>query len=243
MSFQIDGKEVIVLGDMTTHGGKVISASSDLESHGIKVARVGDMVACPRCKGSFPIVEGAPFALDLKSKIARHGDKVACGASLISRGGGADTQGGFLDWFGSFFSDDDDGPFPGRGLPEAEYCKVAKKLKESKEVKEALKRMGELTDKNKVEYSCWFVENSDGTIRVENFKTDNDTYSVRPGPKPEGAIGQVHSHVYSAPFPSEQDYYFFNSKPVEERPMVYIITDTSGEPFFLNDEGADLACD
>ncbi|WP_300775101.1 PAAR domain-containing protein [uncultured Desulfovibrio sp.] len=86
MAHSIDGKEIILLGDMTTHGGKVMTASGTLTCMGSPVARVGDMVLCPLCKGMFPIVEGAQTALDNGKKIARHGDKVACGATLISRG-------------------------------------------------------------------------------------------------------------------------------------------------------------
>lgn len=87
MAFTIDDKEVILLGDTTTHGGKVITASSTFEYMGIKVARVGDMVKCPKCKGTYPIAEGAVSAFDHTGKIARHGDKVACGATLIAGGG------------------------------------------------------------------------------------------------------------------------------------------------------------
>jgi uncharacterized Zn-binding protein involved in type VI secretion len=85
MPYTIEGKEVILLGDTTTHGGKVITASETHSYMGIPVARVGDMVECPKCKGTYPIVEGAPKAFDRGKPIARHGDKVACGATLISR--------------------------------------------------------------------------------------------------------------------------------------------------------------
>jgi uncharacterized Zn-binding protein involved in type VI secretion len=93
MPYTIDGKEVIVLGDTTTHGGKVITASETHRSMGIPVARVGDMVECPQCKGIYPIIEGAPKTSDHGKPIARHGDKVACGATLISGSG----KGGVLE--------------------------------------------------------------------------------------------------------------------------------------------------
>jgi uncharacterized Zn-binding protein involved in type VI secretion len=86
MPYTIEGKEVIVLGDTTTHGGKVITGSENHTYMGIPVARVGDMVQCPKCKGTYPIIEGAPRTFDHGKQIARHGDKVACGATLISRG-------------------------------------------------------------------------------------------------------------------------------------------------------------
>jgi uncharacterized Zn-binding protein involved in type VI secretion len=91
MAYTIEGKHVIVLGDTTTHGGKVITGSENHSYRGIPVARVGDMVECPLCKGTYPIIEGAPKAFDHEKPIARHGDKVACGATLISRENMADV--------------------------------------------------------------------------------------------------------------------------------------------------------
>jgi uncharacterized Zn-binding protein involved in type VI secretion len=91
MPYNIEGKEVILLGDTTTHGGKVITGSEKHHFMGIPVARVGDMVECPLCKGTYPIIEGAPKVFDHGKPIARHGDKVACGATLISRGNITDT--------------------------------------------------------------------------------------------------------------------------------------------------------
>ena len=76
----------IVLGDRTSHGGTVISADFTGDINGKYLARVGDMVACPRkgCRGTFPIVTGAPDMLSMGQAPARHGDKTACGATLIS---------------------------------------------------------------------------------------------------------------------------------------------------------------
>lgn len=39
---------VIRLGDSTDHGGKVISASSTTIIQGKPLARIGDMVSCPK---------------------------------------------------------------------------------------------------------------------------------------------------------------------------------------------------
>lgn len=92
MPYTIEGKHVIVLGDTTSHGGKVITGSENHTYMGIPVARVGDMVKCPKCNGTFHIIEGAPRAFDHGKAIARHGDKVACGATLISRENITDTM-------------------------------------------------------------------------------------------------------------------------------------------------------
>ncbi|WP_031935735.1 PAAR domain-containing protein, partial [Escherichia coli] len=39
---------IVCLGDATTHGGKVITATSTLFINGIQVALVGDLVSCPK---------------------------------------------------------------------------------------------------------------------------------------------------------------------------------------------------
>ena len=93
-------KKIIVLGDTTSHGGTVISASGAggrMDIDGIPVACVGDMVACPiKGHGTNPIVQGAsgPDAILDGKPVAREGDKTACGASLISVGQASTTHAG-----------------------------------------------------------------------------------------------------------------------------------------------------
>ncbi|MDR0777431.1 MAG: PAAR domain-containing protein [Azonexus sp.] len=76
----------IVLGDKTNHGGVVISASGTTDCNGKGIARIGDKVTCPRDgHGSVTtIVTGDPTAVIDGRPAARHGDKTACGASLIA---------------------------------------------------------------------------------------------------------------------------------------------------------------
>jgi len=75
----------IVKGDKTSHGGTVIEGDPTFDTHGKPVALVGHMATCPKCKGGpFPIVTGAPDFICNGRPVARHGDKTACGASLIS---------------------------------------------------------------------------------------------------------------------------------------------------------------
>lgn len=78
------GMPLIVIGDKTSHGGTVISCSPTCDTMGKGWARVGDMVACPRCKGVFPISQGDNSFTDNGKAVAYHGCKVACGAMLIS---------------------------------------------------------------------------------------------------------------------------------------------------------------
>lgn len=76
-------RPIIRYGDRTTHGGTVITADMTWDIDGKSAARVGDQVMCPRCKGTFPIVTGAPSVFS-SSPVARHGDTTACGAVLLA---------------------------------------------------------------------------------------------------------------------------------------------------------------
>lgn len=84
MSLKVDERGVIRLGDTTSHGGKVVRVASISTVQGRRVARIGDIVTCPKCKGRHTIVEGEPTCLDDDIPIALHGHKTSCGASLIT---------------------------------------------------------------------------------------------------------------------------------------------------------------
>jgi uncharacterized Zn-binding protein involved in type VI secretion len=51
--------EIIRLGDRTSHGGTVLEGSPADICMGKPIAFVGHKVSRPKCKGIFPIVEGA----------------------------------------------------------------------------------------------------------------------------------------------------------------------------------------
>lgn len=78
-------KNVIRLGDITSHGGEVIAASGAAFVNGIAVARQGDACICP-LKGHSPcvIAEGDPTVLIGGIPVAFQGHKTSCGATLIS---------------------------------------------------------------------------------------------------------------------------------------------------------------
>ncbi|MFO3905851.1 PAAR domain-containing protein [Enterobacter hormaechei] len=78
-------KGFVLLGDKTTHGGQVISASSTMIVNGKKVALIGDMVICPvPGHGSNPILEGSPeWSSDGKAVVV-DGCKCQCGCQVIS---------------------------------------------------------------------------------------------------------------------------------------------------------------
>jgi uncharacterized Zn-binding protein involved in type VI secretion len=75
----------IVIGDSTDHGGKVLGGAATTDTQGKCIARVGDKVTCPKKGhgGTTVIVSGDPTVIIDGSPAARHGDKTACGATLI----------------------------------------------------------------------------------------------------------------------------------------------------------------
>lgn len=75
--------EIIRLGDSTSHGGKVLEGSATDICHGKPIAFIGHKVLCPKCKGTFPIVEGVQTTTIFGKGVAIAGMKTACGASLI----------------------------------------------------------------------------------------------------------------------------------------------------------------
>ncbi|ABO55002.1 PAAR repeat-containing protein [Burkholderia vietnamiensis G4] len=75
----------IVEGDTTSHGGRVLGCEATMNIDGKKIARLGDMVSCPRCGGVYPIVSSKNPGFNVLGRAAAfEGDKTACGASLIS---------------------------------------------------------------------------------------------------------------------------------------------------------------
>ena len=84
MSLRKETHGVIRLGDVTDHGGKVISVSHYPTDMGKPIACIGDMVSCPKCKGTYPIVEGDPSYTINGTPVAFEGHKTACGAMLLS---------------------------------------------------------------------------------------------------------------------------------------------------------------
>ncbi|CAG4928528.1 PAAR domain-containing protein [Paraburkholderia saeva] len=78
--------DAVRLGDSTDHGGKVISASSNMRIGGRFVARKGDRVTCPKHHDVKPnlIIDGFEQGTIRGIPIARHGYRATCGCHLIS---------------------------------------------------------------------------------------------------------------------------------------------------------------
>ena len=79
-------KDIIRLGDATTHGGVVLEAFANTDLNGKPIAGFGHKVSCPLCKGIFPIAEGSTIYSVEGIAVALDGMKTACGASLIASG-------------------------------------------------------------------------------------------------------------------------------------------------------------
>ncbi len=76
------GKKYIVVGDATSHGGKVQTGSALFDIKGKAIARLGDKVSCP-IHGENAITEGDPGALIDGVPCALEGHRSACGSVLI----------------------------------------------------------------------------------------------------------------------------------------------------------------
>jgi uncharacterized Zn-binding protein involved in type VI secretion len=81
--------KIIVVGDSTDHGGKVISGSSSHDAGGRAIARLGDEVACPlfypggKPHGVNKIITAHEALTASGMPVAVHGCKTECGCSLI----------------------------------------------------------------------------------------------------------------------------------------------------------------
>ncbi|CAN5216326.1 PAAR domain-containing protein [soil metagenome] len=80
------GRAQALKGDMTSHGGVVLSGSATSNWYGIPIARKGDGVYCPKCKPHFfKIEEGLSNCIDRGAEMAGEGHLTTCGAKLIAQ--------------------------------------------------------------------------------------------------------------------------------------------------------------
>lgn len=78
-------KGFVLLGDKTTHGGQVISASSTMVINGKNVALVGDKINCPiNGHGVNAIVDGSPEWISDGKAVVVNGCYCECGCQVIS---------------------------------------------------------------------------------------------------------------------------------------------------------------
>lgn len=78
-------KGFVLLGDKTTHGGEVISASSTMIVNGKKVAVIGDDIICPLDgHDTNQIIEGSSQWSSDGKAIVVDGCRCECGCQVIS---------------------------------------------------------------------------------------------------------------------------------------------------------------
>ncbi len=78
-------KGFVLLGDKTTHGGQVISASSTMVINGKSVALVGDKISCPiNGHGINAIIDGSPEWISDGKAVVVNGCHCECGGQVIS---------------------------------------------------------------------------------------------------------------------------------------------------------------
>ncbi|MBA4709091.1 PAAR domain-containing protein [Aquitalea aquatica] len=76
---------VIVEGSDTSHGGKVVSCSSNVTINGKKVARVGDVCSCPMQGHSHCVIVGGDASATIDGiPVAYEGHQTSCGAVLMN---------------------------------------------------------------------------------------------------------------------------------------------------------------
>lgn len=79
------GRNVVRLGDPTTHGGNVISASSTTMVDGKPVALIGDLVSCPKKgHGVNKIIEAAKSSFSDGKAIVMDQCLCECGCKVLS---------------------------------------------------------------------------------------------------------------------------------------------------------------
>jgi pyocin large subunit-like protein/uncharacterized Zn-binding protein involved in type VI secretion len=71
-------RQLAKLGDKTTSGGQIISATSGFSDNGTRLAMTGDMALCPKCKGSFPLMGTAVHWCSTGTTHVATGDRVLC---------------------------------------------------------------------------------------------------------------------------------------------------------------------
>ena len=80
--------EPVCLGNATSHGGEVITASSSFSlAGGRKAAVVGDLVSCPT-HGDNPIIEGGEGVTDEGRPLVVGGCRTRCGSVVIAQPSG-----------------------------------------------------------------------------------------------------------------------------------------------------------
>lgn len=81
------------VGDVTSHGGIIISGSENCISDSMPIARVGDVGICvlPEHPSTFVIVSGSGSTYVNSMPVARVGSATSCGSVIVSGGSWEDN--------------------------------------------------------------------------------------------------------------------------------------------------------
>ena len=72
------------LGDPSSHGGTIVSASANLTADGIAVARAGDLHSCPLSGHGITALSSSSTKTNGAKSLVRVGDTAGCGAVISS---------------------------------------------------------------------------------------------------------------------------------------------------------------
>lgn len=86
MSIATAGRRAVLIGDTSTHGGTMISASSSYTVSGRKACLDGDLHACPKRKHGITPVSASGSATCGGRRMVVTGDKAGCGCTVIGTG-------------------------------------------------------------------------------------------------------------------------------------------------------------
>ena len=76
-------KQIAIIGDMTTTGGRIISGATDSFNGNQSIACIGDYASCPKCQSTGKIIEGTYNFIVAGKPAAYDGCIVACKCSPI----------------------------------------------------------------------------------------------------------------------------------------------------------------
>lgn len=73
------------LGDTSSHGGTITSATGAVTANGIAIARLGDLHTCPiHGHGTTPLVTASSTVSAQGEGVVRVGDRAGCGAVITT---------------------------------------------------------------------------------------------------------------------------------------------------------------
>jgi uncharacterized Zn-binding protein involved in type VI secretion len=81
-------KSPALMGDDTSHNGKVKTASATFMVDGRRIALIGDIVSCPT-HGDNPIIESGEGYSESGRKLAVQGCRSQCGSVILATPSGA----------------------------------------------------------------------------------------------------------------------------------------------------------